>query len=50
MDENLDDAKQVLVESQEATEVSEERNEITSQQQEDGSQLALGKDLIIFET
>lgn len=46
MDE--DNAKQVLVESQETTEVSEERNEITSQQQEDGNQLASGKDLIVF--
>lgn len=48
MDENLNNAKQVLVESQETTEVSEERNEITSQQQEDGNQLASGKDLIVF--
>lgn len=46
MDE--DNAKQVLVESQETTEVSEERNEITSQQQEDGKQLASGKDLMVF--
>ena len=48
MDENLGNAKQVLVESQETTEVSEERNEITSQQQEDGNQLVSGKDLIVF--